>query len=109
MSIHQNSYPSPNVHGAQVFYYAKSENGKRLAEAVQARIKQAADTDNTRLAKPSQSYYIPKNSKIPCIIVECGFLSSPKENEKLKDPDYQKRIAGAIYLGITDYFAQPEV
>ncbi|MBQ9518330.1 MAG: N-acetylmuramoyl-L-alanine amidase [Firmicutes bacterium] len=108
VSIHQNSYPAPNVHGAQVFYYQKSEDGKRLAAAVQARIKQAADIDNTRSPKENLSYYILKNSKIPCVIVECGFLSNPEENTKLNDKNYQKKIAWAIYMGISDYFSQPD-
>lgn len=109
VSIHQNSYPSPDVHGAQVFYYKKSENGKRLAAAIQSRIKQAADIDNSRSPKDNSSYYILKNSEIPSVIVECGFLSSFDENERLKSSGYQKKLAWAIYMGITDYFAQPEV
>lgn len=28
VSIHQNSYTSPEIQGAQVFYYGQSENGK---------------------------------------------------------------------------------
>lgn len=32
VSIHQNSYPEEYVHGAQVFYYTGSEEGKALAE-----------------------------------------------------------------------------
>lgn len=109
VSIHQNSYPSENVRGAQVFYYKGSENGKRLAEAVQLRLKEYADGGNKRSAKANDSYYILKNTDIPSIIVECGFLSSPDENEKLKTADYQKKIAWAIYAGITDYFAAPEM
>ena len=108
VSIHQNSYPSPNVHGAQVFYYTKSENGKRLAECVQNRLKEFTDANNSRESKANGSYYILKNSEIPCVIVECGFLSAPEENEKLKDQNYQKKIAFAIYAGITDYFSQPD-
>ena len=108
VSIHQNSYPSPNVHGAQVFYYKESEEGKKLAELVQKRIKEYADADNTREAKPNSSYYILKKAGTPSIIVECGFLSNPEENKKLNDPDYQKQIARAVYMGIIDYFNTPE-
>ncbi|MBQ9518288.1 MAG: N-acetylmuramoyl-L-alanine amidase [Firmicutes bacterium] len=107
VSIHQNSYPSAKVHGAQVFYLKNSENGKRLAHAVQARIKQTADVDNSRSPKENSSYYILKNSAVPSIIVECGFLSNPNENAKLTDKNYQKKMAWAIYMGITDYFARP--
>ena len=36
ISIHQNSYPSAKVHGAQTFYRPDSEAGKALAESIQA-------------------------------------------------------------------------
>ena len=32
VSIHQNSYTAESVHGAQVFYYSESAEGKKLAE-----------------------------------------------------------------------------
>ena len=35
VSIHQNSYRDGGVRGAQVFYYKDSEEGKKLAEAIQ--------------------------------------------------------------------------
>ena len=109
VSIHQNSYPADNVKGAQVFYYKTSEKGKRLAETVQARLREVVDIDNDRSAKENESYYILKNTDIPGVIVECGFLSNPAENDELKTKEYQKKVAWAIYMGITDYFAEPNV
>ena len=35
VSIHQNSYQDAQIHGAQVFYYSHSEEGKRMAEVMQ--------------------------------------------------------------------------
>lgn len=109
ISVHQNSYPQENVHGAQVFFYKTSDNGKRLATAVQARLREVVDFDNKRVAKDNASYYILKNIDIPSIIVECGFLSNPQERERLKDKTYQQKIAWAIYMGIVDYYNQPNV
>ena len=56
------------------------------------------------MAKDSKDYYILKETTMPAIIVECGFLSNTEENNKLKDEEYQKKIAWAIYLGILDYY-----
>ncbi len=109
VSIHQNSYPSPEVRGAQVFYYKNSESGKRLAANIQQRLKKSAIAENKRIEKPNGSYYILKNSKVPSVIVECGFLSNPPENAALNTPEYQKRTAWAIYMGITDYFSDSDV
>ncbi len=105
ISIHQNYYPSENVRGAQVFYPRSSDEGKLLADFIQARLKEIADNTNKRITKENNSYYILKNQKKPSVIVECGFLSNPEENKLLNSEDYQKKIAWAIYIGIADYFS----
>ena len=40
---------------------------------------------------------------IPSVLVECGFLSNPKEEELLLTEDYQRRAAKAIRDGIVEY------
>lgn len=104
VSIHQNSFPKENVKGAQVFYYEGSEESKKLAECVQNRLKEI-DSTNNRVAKENKDYYLLKQTTMPAIIVECGFLSNTEENNNLKNEEYQKKIAWAIYLGILDYYS----
>lgn len=104
ISIHQNSFAQEKVKGAQVFYYKKSESGKKLAEFIQAQLKKNIDANNNRVAKINSDYYILKQIKIPSVIVECGFLSNNDELNKLTNSDYQNKIAWAIYLGILDYY-----
>lgn len=106
ISIHQNSFSQKNVKGAQVFYYKESNNGKKLAELIQAEIKNNVDENNNRVAKTNSDYYILRKIKIPSVIVECGFLSNNNELEKLSSNDYQNKIAWSIYLGILDYYSQ---
>jgi N-acetylmuramoyl-L-alanine amidase len=108
VSIHQNSYPSSSVQGAQVFYFNRSDNSKKLAECIQKQIKSFADYYNKFQAKENSNYYVLKQTTMPAVIVECGFLSNPGEKWKLQDPDYQDRIAWAIYMGIVDYFKMQE-
>lgn len=103
VSIHQNSYPEEYVHGAQVFYYNTSVQGKRLAELIQNQLVEKADPDNTRAIKANDSYYLLKKTEIPIVIVECGFLSNRTEAEKLCTPEYQDRVAWAIHMGILQY------
>ncbi len=103
VSIHQNSYPEEYVHGAQVFYYDGSSQGKELAEALQRQLIERADPDNTRQIKANDSYYLLKKTSVPIVIVECGFLSNQEEAEKLCTPEYQERIAWAVHMGILEY------
>ncbi|MDR1539999.1 MAG: N-acetylmuramoyl-L-alanine amidase [Clostridiales bacterium] len=104
VSIHQNSFPNSSVHGAQVFYFNSSDNSKKLAESIQKEVKEFVDYTNKFEAKENSNYYVLKQTTMPAVIVECGFLTNYSEKQKLLDPDYQDRLAWAIYMGILDYF-----
>ena len=106
VSIHQNSYPKEYVHGAQVFYYVNSVEGKKLAETLQSRLAKELDPENNRQVKDNNSYYLLKKTKVPLVIVECGFLSNWEEAEKLCTAEYQESVAWAVYLGIMDYLEE---
>lgn len=43
-------------------------------------------------------------SIVPCILVECGFMSNPEEDEKLNDPAYQDLLVEGILSGVASYF-----
>ncbi len=47
-----------------------------------------------------------KAPDIPSILVETAFISNPDEEKKLRDADYQNKMAGAIADGIRRYFAK---
>lgn len=99
LCIHQNSYPDATIKGAQVFYYTPSEEAKGAASIVQEELR-VVDPTNTRAIKANDTYYMLKNTKVPTIIVECGFLTNPEEAEKLKSEEYQDQLAQAICDGI---------
>ena len=106
VSIHQNSFPKSSVQGAQVFYFNSSDNSRRLAECIQKEIKAFVNYNNRFEPKENSNYYVLKQTTMPAVIVECGFLTSPNEMNKLINPDYQDRLAWAIYMGIVDYFRE---
>ena len=106
ISIHQNSYTTEDIKGAQVFYYGQSENGKRLADVLQEHLISEVDPQNTRVAKANESYYLLKKTPTPTVIVECGFLSNQSEADLLLTEDYQSKLAHAIYLGILSYLEE---
>lgn len=103
VSIHQNSYTSEEVYGAQVFYHSGSEEGKRFGTMVQTHLKHEVPEENHRVAKANKEYYLLKKAACPAIIVECGFLSNWKEAALLSTEEYQEKMAFAIHLGILEY------
>lgn len=105
VSVHQNSYTSESIRGAQVFYYTYSTEGEALAESIQTELWQI-DPDNARQIKANDSYYILSRTEVPMVIVECGFLSNEEEAELLATESYQKEIANAIVVGIEQYLEE---
>ena len=107
VSIHQNSYLSSNVRGAQVFYYEKSENGKLLAGKIQGcLVRELAEENKGRVEKANDNYFLITNVTCPAVIVECGFLSNEEEAKLLSDSTYQDKIAKTIVDGIREYLQE---
>lgn len=104
ISIHQNSFTSESVHGAQCFYYQRSEPGRRLGKIIQNKLNARINTEKPKKAKPNDSYYMLINSKCPGVIIECGFLSNNAEAAKLVTPEYQQILAEIINECLKEYF-----
>lgn len=97
ISIHMNTYPTANCEGAQVWYSPNNEASEAWAQAVQQHITAMLQPSNRRKIKSAtSSIYILRHAKSPAILVECGFLSTPSDCERLSDPHYQKQLALAL-------------
>ena len=108
LSIHLNKFSEAQYYGAQVFYLKDDPKSQKLAMLVQNSLKEVINRGNTRVEKPSNSYYLLKGNTIPSIIVECGFLSNQEEELLLKDDSYQNKLAWSIYIGLIKYLKSPE-
>lgn len=106
ISIHMNKFGESKYKGAQVFY-STTEGSKELGEIIQRHLKDMVNPDNNRVAKSAgDSLYLLRDSSVPAVIVECGFLSNPHEEQLLLQPDYQSKIAHAICAGVMRYFEE---
>lgn len=106
VSIHQNSYPTAECKGAQMFYYKGSEESRQLAELLQTTFLEVLQDGNKRQAKENAEYYLLRKTACPIVIAECGFLSNPSEEALLKTEEYQEKVAEALYLGIKQYILE---
>jgi N-acetylmuramoyl-L-alanine amidase len=103
ISIHLNSYPSPDCEGAQVFYHPRSTESYRLATLVQQELINCLG-DSYRRAQ-GEDFFVLRNPKRPAIVVEAGFLSHPREGILLTEPAYQNKVAWCVYAGVVQFFA----
>ena len=100
VSIHQNMFAQSKYDGVQVFY-AGTEGSRELAEGLQALFASGLDPGNHRKAKPCESVYLLEKISCPGVLVECGFLSNPREEALLQTEAYQKKLAAVLAAGLT--------
>lgn len=102
ISIHMNSFNSPTARGAITYYRNGDEASKRCADLVQASL-------NIYCEAPSAQgkvgdYYILNCSYYTSILIECGFISNPEEEQLLNTDSYREKFIDAVYSGILLYF-----
>ena len=102
VSIHLNSFKDSQVSGPLVLFMPGSEQGQKLADAVQQSLNTALEASGSAR---SESLYILKSGNQPCILVECGYISNEEEERNLMRSDYQQKVAKAICGGLATYFS----
>ena len=104
LSIHQNHYPDPELEGAQVFY-ASTEGSEALAEQIQSRLNGSLCAGSRRQVKKASGVYLMERISRPGVLIECGFLSNPREDAKLRDPEYQKQLGAVIAVAVSKFLS----
>ncbi len=107
VSIHMNKFTDSRYSGPQVFYSANHQASKPLAEQVQKEMIEVLEPVSEReIKKAGKEIYLLNQTKIPAILIECGFLSNDREEQLLMDETYQKKTAWAIYCGLVRYLSE---
>lgn len=101
ISIHMNKFDDESVKGLHVFYNNDSTQSQELAQMIQQQL-------NIALKQEKQikkgDFYILKNSRIPGVLIECGFLSNGENRMDLQNEKYQDQLVNSIVDGINLYF-----
>ncbi|MBR8661697.1 N-acetylmuramoyl-L-alanine amidase family protein [Brevibacillus sp. NL20B1] len=100
ISIHANSFTKPTAGGTETFYY--NANSEALARIVHRHL-QGATKFADRGVKQT-AFYVIKNTKMPAVLTETGFLSNPTENAQLTSPAFQDKVAKALAAAIREYY-----
>lgn len=100
VSIHMNNFENPKYYGWQTFYQKNSEYSEQIAKNIQEGISNQIERVNDREALPISNIKLMDKSKIPSVIVECGFLSNEEDLRLLLTEEYQMQIVNGIVEGI---------
>jgi len=100
VSIHANAMDNrPDISGLETYYFT---SGLTLARIIHNSILQTLNTLPDRGVR-SARFYVLRNSAMPSVLVETGFVTGYDDSAKLATPAYQNQMAEAIARGILQY------
>jgi N-acetylmuramoyl-L-alanine amidase len=106
VSLHFNSSSSVDAQGIEVFYYDSKElwrtrASKRLANCILYRVvdKTAAVSRGIKQG----NFHVIRETEMPAVLVEGGFMTHREERRKLRDREYLDNLAAGIAQGIDKY------
>lgn len=102
ISIHQNHFSDSRYSGPQVFC-CNNPTSKDLGKQMQTALVKHLNPYNNRKIKNADGIYLMENIHCPGILIECGFLSNPAEEAKLRNSEYQKSLCCVITTVLSNY------
>lgn len=96
VSIHYNWARNSGASGTETFHY--SARSYPLAANIQREISRVAPTPNRGVKRAR--FHVLRNNARPAVLVELGFMSSPRELRLVKSARHRQRLADAVVRGI---------
>jgi N-acetylmuramoyl-L-alanine amidase len=97
VSIHFNSGPS-HLRGPETYYWRVDSHG--LAVRLQREMAAASPAEHGNRGLVRRRLRLTRNPQIPCVLIECGYLSHPDECRLAANPAYRQKLAAAIAQAI---------
>ncbi|MCK4934219.1 MAG: N-acetylmuramoyl-L-alanine amidase [Simkaniaceae bacterium] len=106
LSVHYNSAKSTSASGIEVFYYDSKNKWKRsssegLAKNILSEMIQSSGAVSRGVKMGN--FHVLRESRMPSVLIEGGFITNQKERDKLLDIKYQEMIAKSIADGVDSY------
>ena len=120
LSIHFNAGGRGIARGIETYYYQATadrvpkinkenhnnperlERSRKLANKVQQNLLYQTGANDRGVKRAS--FTVLRETSIPSILVELGFIDNPEERNKIKTNEYQERLANGIVDGIVAYY-----
>ena len=106
ISIHANASENPELNGSEVYVAASYTPAWYLAMDVLSEIVRRTGTKyNGVYINPA--LYVLRNTNMPAILVELGYITNYEDNQKMTQNPYQ--FAYGIYVGLLNYLGLPQI
>src|SRR5438309_2681073 len=96
--IHFNATPRSSANGIETYFY--SSRSLPLASAIHYYVAGGAPTPNRGVRR--RGFYVLRNTRIPSVLVECGFLTNATEAQYAQSAAYQQKLAEEIARGVRE-------
>jgi TonB-dependent SusC/RagA subfamily outer membrane receptor len=117
VSIHMNNIDGSAANkakyeGAEIYMAAKNkavdyDANYKLANHLAATLQEVGTAFNGVKTR-EKGIWVLQAVQCPSALIEAGYLSNNKELTKIKDPDYQQKLAASILKGIENYLSNQE-
>src|ERR1051326_1735886 len=87
--IHFNATGRSGASGIETYFY--SRDSLPLASAIHYYVTGGAPSANRGVRR--RGYYVLRKTTIPAVLVECGFMTTPTEEQYAQSGAYQKKLA----------------
>lgn len=106
VSIHYNSSPNPSAKGIEIYYFEqkggdRTRSSKRLANQILHQMLDQTEAHSRGVRRGN--FYVVRETDMPAVLVEGGFLTNYDERFNLKDRKYLEKIAKGIAQGVHKY------
>jgi N-acetylmuramoyl-L-alanine amidase len=94
--IHFNAAPRGGANGIETYFY--SPESLPLASAIHYYVSRGAPSPNRGVRR--RAYYVLRKTRVPAVLVECGFLTNPTEAQYAQSVSYRQQLAEEIGRGV---------
>lgn len=103
VSIHNNSFTDASQTGILTAYNPYSPVGKDIASIMQSKLRDIGMRD--RDIVPRSKLVVLRDTQMPSLLLEIGFISSKKDLALITNPAFQQECAERVVSGIEDILA----
>jgi len=96
VSVHFNSAEREGAMGFETYYYGSA--GAPLAARILRNLMTTCSTENRGVKQ--RGFYVLRNTRIPAVLIECGFLTNSTEARRSLSAPHRQKLAEAIAEGV---------
>lgn len=102
LSIHINANGNQNPKGVEMLYVPDGRDNKGFAQMLQTEVVKATGAASIGIIQRPNLVVI-RETRMPAVLAELGFLTNPTEERLLQDAAYQDKLVQGMYNAILKY------